>query len=114
MFTPTAPAKSFPPLDDLLEFLTSIDYRKHAVQFMLVVATVAAIVVGVTTFVCRNARKFWLAHGDDLVLGFYEFANNVEIAIENTYELGVSFRPVAVKWVNFAADRAFYLACEVA
>ena len=115
MFVPSSavPTKSFPPLDDLLEFLSSISYRKHAVQFILIVATIAAIVVGVTTFAYKASRKLWLEHGEEIILNFLEFVNRVEIAIESAYELGVSFRPVAAKWANFSADRAFYFACEV-
>ena len=108
------PTASFPPLEHAWQVLTSVDYKKQAIRALLLLATVAAIIVGVSSFIYRNARKFWAEHGEAITLAFYEFINWLEIFIEKVYQAGVIARPIVVLYVNKMVDRAFYKLTEVA
>lgn len=114
-FTPSSlPTASFPPADALLEALSTVDYRKLAHRALMVLATLAAVAVGVSQFLYYNARKFWGQHGETITLAFYEFINWLEITIERVYQAGVNFRPVANRFVATIADRVYYYLAEVA
>ena len=105
--------KAFPPVDDLWDFLSKVDYKLHLTRFILIAATVCAIVVGISLFVYKKSRAFWVANGDDIVLGFMLFVEWLEGAIEKVYQFGVVCRPIANHWVSQFADWVFYQACEL-
>jgi hypothetical protein len=111
--SPASTPKGFPPLDDFISVLSSIDYKLLATRVILIAATIAAVITGVSAFAYRNARKFWVANGDDIVLGFLLFVEWLEGAIEKMYQFGVVCRPVANRWVAKIADWGFYFACEL-
>jgi hypothetical protein len=110
MFTPiTAPASpSFPPLNDLLSALSRVDWRHRFTQLVLLAATVAAVLVAVSTFLYRNARAFWAEHGEEITLRFELFIEWLVEAIEKTHQAGAASRPVAVRALNRLADWLFY------
>jgi len=105
--------KAFPPVDDLWDFLSKVDYKLLATRVILIVATVCAIVVGISLFVYKKSRAFWAQHGDDIVLGFLLFVERLEGAIEKLYQFGVVCRPIANHWIAKSADWVFYFACEL-
>jgi len=59
--------KSFPPVDDLVNTLSSIDYKKHWNQLVTLTAELVAILVAIVIFVYKSIRKFWNEHGDDII-----------------------------------------------
>jgi hypothetical protein len=52
----------FPPADDLMDYLTEVDYNKLFNQFVTFCATVAAIVVGVVSYVSFSI-EYWYGNG---------------------------------------------------
>ncbi len=109
MFTPiTAPAPAFPPVDSLLAFLRSVNYKRHFIQLVLLAATVAAVIVAVSTFAYKQAKLFWQNHGEEITLRFELFVEWLVEAIEKVYQAGAASRPVAVRALNRLADWLFY------
>jgi len=107
MFT-TALSPSFPPVDSLLAALARVNWRHRFIQLVLLAATVAAVLVSVSTFLYRNARAFWAEHGEEITLRFELFVEWLVEAIEKTHQLGAASRPVAVRALNRLADWLFY------
>jgi hypothetical protein len=107
MFAPS-PAPAFPPVDSLLAALARVDWRRHLVQAVLLAATVAAVIVAVSTFAYKQAKLFWQNHGEEITLRFELFIEWLVGAIEKVYQAGAAGRPVAVRLLNQLADWAFY------
>jgi hypothetical protein len=107
MFAPS-PSPAFPPADALFKALGSVNYKLLAIKLILLAATVAAVAVAVSTFVYRNARAFWAAHGETIQLYVGLALEWLVKAAKATYQAAVAFRPVAARWANVAADRVFY------
>ncbi len=112
MFTATASNPAFPPVDALLSFLRNVNYRKLANDLITFAATIAAVTVAVSLFVYKNAKAFWLQHGDEITLRFELFVEWLVAAIEKTHQAGMAFRPVAAHWLNWLVDQAFYLLAD--
>jgi hypothetical protein len=89
-----------------------VDYKRHFIQLVLLTATVAAVLVSVSTFIYRNARAFWAAHGETIQFQFALFVERLELSIEKVYQLGAASRPVVIRWFNWLLDRAFYLLAD--
>jgi hypothetical protein len=104
----SSPTPSFPPLNDLLSALSRVDYKRHFIQLVLLTATVAAVLVSVSTFLYRNSRAFWATHGEEITLRFELFVEWLVDAIEKTHQAGTASRPVAVRLFNHSADWLFY------
>lgn len=54
--------KSFPPIDDLIEFFNSINYRKHLEQLIMFTATAIAMIVAVSKFTYNRVSE-WYSNG---------------------------------------------------
>ena len=109
MFAPSfSPSPAFPPADALVSFLRNVNYKLLAIKFILLIVSLAAFTVAVCSFAYKHARKFWLAHGETILFHAALFAEWLVKAAKATYQASVAFRPVAVRWVNLAADRVFY------
>ena len=108
MFVSVPASPAFPPADALLSFLRSVNYKSHFIPLVLLAATVAAVLVAVSTFLYRNARAFWAAHGETIQFQFALFVERLELSIEKVYQLGAASRPVLTRWFNWLLDRAFY------
>jgi hypothetical protein len=107
MFAPF-PTPSFPPADALLSALVSINYKKVANQAITFAATFAAVVVAISLFAYKNAKAFWAAHGETILFHAALFAERLVKTSKVAFAAAVSFKPVAVRAVNRAADWLFY------
>ena len=114
---------SFPPLSGFLSLLSRVDAKKTGQWLVLAAATVAAVIVAVTLFAYKHAKRFWQEHGEDITLQFMLFVERLEEAIRLTVRLGAASRPVvnrwgarAVRWLSWAlnrvADGLFYALAE--
>jgi hypothetical protein len=107
-----SPQPSFPPVDALLASLAQVDWRRRFIQLLLLAATVAAVIVAVSTFAYKKAREFWQNHGEEITLRFELFVEWLVAAIEKTHQAGTASRPVAARWLNWLVDQAFYLLAD--
>jgi hypothetical protein len=104
----TAPSPAFPPVDALVASLRNVNYRLLVIKLILIIVSVAAATVAVSTFVYRNARAFWATHGETIQLYVGLALEWLVKAAKATYQAAVAFQPVAARWANQAADRVFY------
>ena len=49
----------FPPADALLEMISSVDYKKHLQQFVMLSATLLGITVGVLQFLYNKTAQWY-------------------------------------------------------
>ncbi len=64
MNTNTTELRSFPPAEDLYNFIVNIDYVKLKNQIINVSATVAAVTMVLLTLMLNSILKFWADHGE--------------------------------------------------
>ena len=64
--------QSFPPADAFLEQVSQIEYKKHAQQFLMFIATVVAVVVAVSQFVYTKAAQWYRSGGKEQLLNVYQ------------------------------------------
>ena len=67
--------KAFPPVDDMFSYLQEIDYQKLWNQFVIMTATIAAVVVGVFAFVYRNISNWYENGGKEQLIRAYNFVS---------------------------------------
>lgn len=63
---------SFPPVDDALEFLDNVNYKKLFLQVVTFVATVCAIVVGVVKYATFMIQYWYADGGKQNLVNFYQ------------------------------------------
>jgi hypothetical protein len=107
MFAPS-PSPAFPPADALFKALGSVNYKLLAIKLVLLIISVAAFTVAVCSFAYKHARKFWLAHGEEIQLYVGLALEWLVKASKAAFNAAIAFRPVAARWANLAADWAFY------
>lgn len=59
--------KSFPPIDDLIDFLAGINYRKHFDQLIIFIATAIAAIVAVSKFIYNRISQWYLNGGKEQI-----------------------------------------------
>jgi hypothetical protein len=82
--------KSFPPVDDLVNTLSSVDYKKRWNQLVIITAELVAILVAIVIFVYSSIRKFWNEHGDDIIAFLrkvYTFSKDAVAAVQLWWEV---------------------------
>lgn len=82
--------KSFPPVDDLLNTLSSVDYKKRWNQLVIITAELVAILIATVIFVYSSIRKFWNEHGDDIIAFLrkvYTFSKDAVAAVQLWWEV---------------------------
>jgi len=88
-------AQSFPPADALLEQISTIEYKKHAHQFLMLTATVLGIIVGVAQFFYNKVSQWYSKGGKELLLDYINravlFVNNRTGLFDKLYALMVYF-----------------------
>ena len=109
MFAPSfSSSPAFPPANALFAFVSSVNYRKVANQAITFAATFAAVVVAVSLFAYKNAKAFWAAHGETILFHAALFMERLVKASKVSVNAAVSFKLVAVRAVDRAADWLFY------
>ena len=58
--------RSFPPAEDFISLVNSIDWKSVQNNIITAAALVAAVVVGIGTKILKAIVKFWEVNGDDI------------------------------------------------
>ena len=104
----TAPSPAFPPVDALVASLRNVNYRLLVIKLIFIIVSVAAATVAVSTFIYRNARSFWATHGETILFHAALFVERLVKTSKVAFNAAVSFKPVALRAINRAADWLFY------
>lgn len=68
---------SFPPVDDLIINLSKIEYKKHLNQLIHVAAFIAAVCVGIVSFIWKNLAQWYKEGGKDDLQKAYNNAQQI-------------------------------------
>jgi len=84
----------FPPADALLEMISSVDYKKHLQQFVMLSATLLGITVGVLQFLYNKTAQWYNNGGKELMVNYINravlFINNRSGLFDKLYAATVS------------------------
>lgn len=87
----------FPPADALLDQIVQVDYNKLWKQFVMLTATAAAIIVGVTVWFYNRARQWYNNGGKEQVL---DVINRAALFINNRTGIVDKISAAVVKFYN--------------
>lgn len=73
-------AYSFPPADDFVSIMSHLDYNKLWKQFVIIIATVAAIIVGTAVWFYNRAKQWYNNGGKEQMI---VIINRVALFINN-------------------------------
>jgi len=94
---PQVNSYAFPPVDDALSVISRVDYNKLLNQFVMLTATVLAIIVGTTVWFYNRARQWYQAGGKEQVL---DVINRAAVVINNQTGLIDKISAQVVKFYN--------------
>ena len=84
----------FPPADALLEQISSVEYKKHLQQFLMLTATVLAVIIGMSQFVYNKAAQWYSQGGKEQLIAYTQravlFINNRTGMFDKLYAATVS------------------------
>ena len=80
--------RSFPPADDLIQFLSSIDYKGIAERIITITIWTAAIFMVVGTKLINSIATFWELHGDDVITKANRAVDYAYMGAAVTYNMG--------------------------
>lgn len=80
--------RSFPPAEDLISLINSIDWNSVRNNIINAAAIVAAVVVVVGTRILNAIVKFWEANGDDIKARAIRAIDYAYMAAAVTYNAG--------------------------
>lgn len=69
--------KAFPPANDLVDYISEIDYVKLGGDVIKYTATVAAIVVGVASYLYTAFQLWWNDNGETVQVNLFRFIVNL-------------------------------------
>jgi hypothetical protein len=80
-------------------------------------ATIAGVIVGVTSYLVLALQLFWEEHGETVQYRFSQFVHLLTESIELTYKLGKDcgefYYTVGRPWLAGKVDSLFYTAIDV-
>ena len=88
---------AFPPVDDALSVISRVDYNKLWNQFVMLTATVDAIIVGTAVWFYNRARHWYQAGGKEQVL---VVINKAAVVINNRTGLVDKISAQVVRFYN--------------
>ncbi len=95
------------------EVIASYDYVAVGDRVIQITATLAAVVIGVCSYVWTALLLFWEDNGDTILTSVVRFTFILMDACGSVYYAGRKLRPVANRYCALAADSAFYQLCGV-
>ena len=94
----------------VIEVISEHDYKKSGERLIAVIATAAAIIVGVITYCTTALQLFWLDNGERIMTRAFQTVIIAADFAGNCYYAGRNFSPVIDRWVAQLADRIYYSA----
>ena len=84
----TSDYKAFPPVDDFVAFVATVDWKAVYNKFIIIAATVAAVVVVLGTRLLNAIVTFWEVNGDDIKAKTTRAIDYAYMAAAVTYNTG--------------------------
>ena len=84
----TSELKAFPPVDDFVAFVSSVDWKAVYNKFIIITATIAAVAVVLGTKLLNAIVTFWEVNGDDIKAKTTRAIDYAYMAAAVTYNTG--------------------------
>ena len=88
MNTQSTELRSFPPAEDLIQFLSTIDYKGIAERIITITIWTAAIFMVVGSKVINSIATFWELNGDDVIAKANRAVDYAYMSAAVTYNFG--------------------------
>ena len=92
----------------VIEVIAEHDYKKSAERIIALIATAAAIIVGVITYCTTALQLFWEEHGERIITRAFQTAIIAADFAGNCYYVGRKLRVTANTASARIMDRAYY------
>ena len=92
----------------IIDRIERVDYVALGETVINIIATTAAIIVGVASYIITALQLFWEDHGQSIIINTVRFIINFADYCHELYQLGAETKRFITKSTNFLADRAFY------
>lgn len=110
MITTNAKLNALDALFTLTEQIERVDYVAAGERIIHTAATIAAVIIGVATYLITALQLFWLEHGEAIITNAVRVTFLIADAIGTTYYLGRNLRPAANRLVAQLTDGIYYIA----
>ena len=90
------------------EVIEGFDYVAFGENVINISATIAAVIVGVMTYVITAFQLFWLEHGEVILTRTFQFTTTLIDTCGAVYYAGVNSRPAVNYWTARVTDNVFY------
>ena len=97
----------------ILDRIERVDYVAVGDAVINFVATLAAAIVAVITYVVTALQLFWMEHGEHILTVAFRFTVWILDTIGAVYYAGVNSRPVLTLWANRVMDSAYRYAAQL-
>ena len=94
----------------VIETVSEFDYVRFGERLIAIIATAAAIIVGVITYCTTALQLFWLEHGERIMVNALRAVIIAADFAGNCYYAGRDCRPVINRWVAQLTDQVYYSA----
>jgi hypothetical protein len=92
-----------------LDIIERHDYVAVGDRIINATATVAAVIVGIITYVITALQLFWLEHSESIIINAVRFIVTLADFAGGCYYAGRKLRPYANLAVNRVVDSAFHV-----
>ena len=108
MFATNAGLNTLDALFVIADRIERYDYVAVGQKVITFAATLAAVIVAVSTYVITALQLFWLEHGDTIIINSVRLVVNTIDFAREVYLIGGKLRRFVSKTLNRAADNAFF------
>ena len=113
MFTANKTLTVVDALFTALEKISEVDYVKVGEKAISAIATLAAFIVAVSSYVSTAVRLWWLDNGESVMTNATRFVFHTMDFAHELYVAGRDFRRFANRIVATLSDKVYYIAAEV-
>lgn len=92
-----------------IEQIERFDYVAVGETVINIIATTAAIIYGVASYIITACQLYWETHGQSIITNAVRFTFIITDTIGATYIAGRKLRPLVNHWVARLTDTLFYV-----
>ena len=92
----------------VIEQIERIDPVAIGEKVINIIATAAAVIIGVATYVITALQLLWLEHGETVIISAVRFTLITADTLGATYYAGRKLRPLVNHWTARLTDTLFY------
>ena len=111
MITANRTLNAIDALFSVIEQIERYDYAAIGEKVINITATVAAVIIGVVSYIYTALLLWWEDNGQSVIINAVRFTFIIIDTIGAVYYAGVNSRPVINHWVSRLADTTYRTLC---